>query len=190
MEKKGIILIVDDRIDEKIGTFEGHLYKNGFSVKIAGTLEEADRDLDNYLSDNTLDGIILDFSFPVDSKDQSVNTKGIPNGVVLLDKYKFKIGVKRIPVVINTTGDEDYKKKYLGSLKNLEMPIYNVNHQANPLARPSTRMVRDIVNMFNQRYEYRKTTGRIQQDRSWLNKGTTGTYDQKTGKYHYNRNGD
>jgi len=190
MNKKGIILIVDDRIDEKIGIFEDHLSTCGFSVKIAGTLEEANRDLENYLSDNTLDGIILDFSFPVDSNDQSVSTNGIPNGVVLLDKYKFKIGVKRIPVVINTTGDEDYKKKYLGSLGRLEMPIYNVNHQANPLARPSIQMVQQIIDMLNQRYEHRKTSSQIQQDNSWLNKGTTGTYDEKTGKYHYHRNGD
>jgi len=190
MEKKGIILIVDDRIDEKIGTFEGHLHKNGFSIKVAGTLEEADKDLEKYLSDNTLDGIILDFSFPIDSKDQSVSTNGIPNGVVLLNKYKFKIGLTRIPVVINTTGDEEYKNKYLASLGTLSMPTYNVNHQATPLTRPSMSMIQDIINMFNQRCEQRKTNSKIQQDSSWLNKGKTGTYDKKTGKYHYNRNGD
>ena len=190
MGNKGIILIVDDRIDEKIGPFEQHLYKSGFSVKIAGTLEEADRDLKKYIGDKTLDGIILDFSFPVNSEDQSVSTRGVPNGVVLLDKYKFNIGVQRIPVVINTTGDEDYKKKHLGSLGRLEMPIYNVNHQTTPLARPSMRMIQDIINMFNQRCEQRKTSSQIKQDNSWLNKGQTGTYNNKTGQYHYNRDGD
>lgn len=190
MEKKGTILIVDDRIDEKIGSFSEQLVKEGYDIKIAGTYEDAEKALKTLIDSNTLDGMILDFSFPVNAEEPSVSTNGTPNGVLLLKKFIFKINLKKIPVVINTTGDEDYKKKYLGSLGNLEMPVYNVNHQANPLARPSVRMVKDILNMFNQRCEYRKTTGQIQGDKSWLNKGTTGTYDKKTGKYHYNRDGD
>ena len=190
MEKKGTILIVDDRIHEKIGSFSEHISKEGFNVEIAETYEDAEKALKALIDSNTLDGMILDFSFPVNAEDPSVSTNGTPNGVLLLKNYIFKINLKKIPVVINTTGDEDYKKKYLGSLGNLEMPVYNVNHQANPLARPSVRMVKDIINMFNQRCEQRKTVGQIKPDNQWLKKGTTGTYDKNTGKYHYNRDGD
>ena len=161
---KGTILIVDDRIEEKIGVFQQYLKIDGYNIIIAGTLEEADRDLSNLLANNSLDGIILDFSFPVDSKDPSVHVDGIPNGVSLFRKYQFNIKNKQIPVVINTTGDEEYKRKYMGDLTNLGTPVYNVNHEANPLAQASPELAKKILKLFNERTDLRIRTSNIQAD--------------------------
>lgn len=190
MHKKGVVLIVDDCFDEKIGQFEEHLQRAKFEIRKAETLEEADRELDKLLRDNSLNGIILDFSFPKDVNDDNVSENGKPNGIVLLEKYRLRLELKRIPVVINTTGDEDYKEKYLGFLKQLYIPIYNVKHQVHPLANPLMRMTQDIIKMFNQRYEQRKLSSQTIKDGSWLARGKNGTYDRKTGKYYYNRDGD
>lgn len=187
MSKKGTILIIDDRLEEKIGIFQEYLNIDGFDIKIAETLEEADKKISNLLKSNTLDGIILDFSFPINSMDASVTKDGKPNGVYLFEKYKFKITTQGVPVVINTTGDEEYKKKYLGDIKNLGTPVYNVNHQANPLAQTTNReMVRDILKIFNQRYEKRKITETIQPDRKWR-KGQTFIYDENGNPIAYSR---
>lgn len=186
MQKKGTILIVDDRIEEKIGVFQEYLKIDGYNIRIAQTLEEADKDLSALLGSNNLDGIILDFSFPVDSKDPSVHIDGIPNGVSLFRKHEFKIKNQRVPVVINTTGDEEYKKKYLGDIRNLGTPMYNVNHQANPLAQSTNReMVREILKMFNERTEQRIITNQVQPDKKWNIGGKSIIRDPKTGNYMY-----
>lgn len=190
MKLEGIILIVDDRLEEKIGTFADCLINNGYKIQIAQTLEEADRTLKELLKGNKLDGIILDFSFPINSNDQSVHINGIPNGVSLFKKYQFKITTQRIPIIINTTGDEEYKKKYLGDIQNLGTPIYNVNHNANPLAQPNAEMVNDILGMLRHRTEQRNLSSTIQPESSWKRDGRTGYYNKTTQKYTYLRNGD
>ena len=164
MQQKGTILIVDDRIEEKIGVFQEYLKIDGYNIRIAQTLEEADKELSTLLGSNNLDGIILDFSFPVDSKDSSVHVNGIPNGVSLFKKHQFSITNKKIPVVINTTGDEDYKRKYMGDLANIGTPIYNVNHEANPLAQANPELAKKILKLFNERTDLRIRTSSIKSD--------------------------
>ena len=166
MDKKGNILIIEDRIQEKIGSFYDQLIINGYSIKIVETLEQADESLNELLKSNNIDGIILDFAFPISQEDQSTNIDGLPCGIALLKDYAFKLNLKRIPVVINTTGDEDYKAKYLESI-NLSMPIYNVNHELNPLARPSREMINEILQMF----DTRNTLKDINPDKKWFIQG-------------------
>ena len=186
MKEKGTILIIDDRIEEKIGIFEEYLKIDGYTIKIAQTLEEADRDLSTLLGSNKLDGIILDFSFPIDENDASVTKDDKPNGIYLFRKYEFKIKNQRIPIVINTTAEEEHKRKYLGDLNNLGTPVYNVNHEANPLAQSTNReMVRDILRMFNERTEQRRISSQIQADRRWNIGGKSIIRDPKTGNYMY-----
>ena len=45
MNEKGNILIIEDRIQEKIGSFYDQLIINGYNIKIAETLEEANEKL-------------------------------------------------------------------------------------------------------------------------------------------------
>ena len=158
MEQKGTILIVDDRTDEKIGVFHDYLVNSGFNLNYVGTLAEAKNELKSLLSSQQLDGIILDFSFPIDENDKSVQSNNIPNGVVLLNDFIFRIRLQQIPVIINTTGDKDYKKKYLGNPDDLRIPYYDVDHELNPLARPSRGMTQDILKLFNDRVERRSQT--------------------------------
>ena len=190
MATKGVILIVEDRLEEKIGAFENDLTNDGYTIKISETLEKAKKDIEILLKNDSLDGIILDFSFPVNDKDPSVNINGIPCGVALLRKYEFKISNKRIPVVINTTGDEEYKRKYLGNIENFTTPLYNVNHQANPLAQATVQMKQQILKLFNSRTQQRQLMSNITADNQWLQRGKTGVYDKKTGHYTYLRDGD
>lgn len=185
LKKDGTILIVEDRLEEKIGSFEEAIKAQGYDVLIAEDLKTAKSMLDELLKKNKLDGIILDFAIPVDKEDRSTTTKDIPNGVVLLRNFLFKINNCRIPVVINTTGDEEYKKKYLRTMT-LEMPIYNLNHQLTPLAssNQSTYVRREILSMFNLRNQTRIDTGKIKQDKDWGGKGKS-VYVGPDGKYHY-----
>ena len=186
MKEKGTILIIDDRIEEKIGIFEEYLKIDGYTIKIAQTLEEADKDLSMLLGSNKLDGIILDFSFPINENDASVTKDGKPNGIYLFRKYEFKIKNQRIPIVINTTADEEHKRKYLGSLNDLGTPSYNVNHEANPLAQSTNReMVIEILRIFNERTEQRRISSQIQPDRKWNTGGKSIIRDPKTGNYMY-----
>jgi len=190
MQEKGTILIIEDHLEEKIGQFKECLDREGYDVKTAETLEEADIVLVELLKNNSLDGIILDFSFPIDNVDQSVTVDNMPSGVFLFKKYEFKINTQRIPVVINTTGDEEYKRKYLGDIKNSSTPIYNVNQQANPLAQANPEMVQEILKMFNERTEQRKIISQAKPDKKWIQRGQTGIYDKKNNTYTYLRNGD
>lgn len=162
MQGKGTILIVDDHIDEKIGVFQEYLKIDGYTIITTSTLEEADRNLSNLLANNSIDGIILDFSFPIDSKDPSVHVDGIPNGVSLFNKHQFKIRNKQIPVIINTTGDEEYKRKHIGDLTNLGTPVYDVNNEANSLAQPNPELVKEVLKMFNERTNLRISTSNIE----------------------------
>ena len=187
MQRKGVILIVDDRIEEKIGVFQEYLKVDGYTIRIAETLEDANKELSTLLRNNSLDGIILDFSFPVDSKDSSVHVDGIPNGVSLFRKHEFKIKTQRIPVVINTTGDEEYKRKYLGNIEDLGTPTYNVNHEANPLAQTTNReMVIDILKMFNDRTEQRILNSQVQPNKSWNMRGKS-VIQRPDGSFAYSR---
>lgn len=187
---KGTILIVDDRIEEKIGVFKEYLKIDGYYVKTAQTLEEADKDLSDLLGRNNLDGIILDFSFPLNSNDASVYVNGLPNGISLFRKYEFKIRTQGVPVVINTTGDEDYKRKYIGNIESLRIPMYNVNHEANPLAQASPKMAKEILDLFNEKTKNRVEFDKIKADKKWQKGGRTGYYNASTGKYDYFRQGD
>ena len=185
MGQKGIILIVDDRIEEKIGVFQEYLKIDGYNIKIANTLEEADKDLSKFLGSNNLDGIILDFSFPVNAEDPSVHVDGVPNGVSLFTKHRFNIKNKQIPVVINTTGDEEYKRKYMGDLTKLGTPVYNVNHEANPLAQASPKLAKEILKLFNERTDLRIRTSNILPDNK-LRTGRT-VIQGADGKLQYSR---
>lgn len=187
LKKDGTILIVEDRIEEKIGGFSDDvLKKQGYDIQFAENLEKARELLNELLRKNKIDGIILDFSIDTNKDDKSPTTDGVPNGIVLLREFLFKLNTARIPIVINTTGDEEYKNKYLGTM-NLEMPIYNVNHQATPLASPNLnfQVIHEILNMFDSRNETRN----IIPDKKWDGKGETGYLDNK-GHYHYRRDGD
>lgn len=190
MREKGTILIVEDCMEEKIGRFEEYLTSNGYKIEVAENLEKADKCLNELLKSNTLDGIILDFSFPINIEDRTVDMDGIPNGVSLLRKYQFKIDTRRIPIIINTSCDEEYKKKYLGNINDSTIPMYNVNHQSNPLAQPNPQMIEQILSMFNKRNEERNISSRIESDNSWKRNGRTGYYNPNTKKYTYYRDGD
>ena len=79
---------------------------------------------------------------------------------------------------------KEYKKQHLDGLS-LEMPVYDVDHEMNPLAKPSAQTIREILDMFNTKNQTRK----IKPDKKWDGKGETGFVD-KNGHYHYRRDGD
>ena len=166
MQYKGTILIVEDHIQEKIGSFYDYIIKNNYSISTAENLEDADKKLIDLINLNEIDGIILDFAFPVNRSDLSPNIDGIPNGIVLLTKHLFKLNLKRIPVIINTTADETYKRKHLESL-NLEMPIYEIDNELSPLSSLSSSACKEIIELFDRRSMER----RIKPDRKWISKG-------------------
>lgn len=174
--KNGTILIVEDRPEEKIGRFQDFLVGQGYSIKIAENFINAEKLLNELLKTNTIDGIILDFAIPLSKGDKSTTNGNIPNGIVLLKQFLFSLNNRRIPVVINTTADDECKKKYLEGI-NLEMPIYIVNQEGMPLAspNPSGKMLQEIINMFNARNEVRK----IKPDSKWANKGGSFRRDSK-----------
>jgi len=174
----GIILIIEDRFEEKIGQFADYLTKNGYKIILAETLESAFLKMQDLLASNNVDGVILDFSFPTNNEDPSVSSNNLPNGIVFLDNFKFKLNTRQIPVVINTTGDKEYKKKYLEPLKSgLSMPLYDVDHESSPLARPGAQSIQEIMELFDKRKRFRN----IKPDQSWHNKGSAFIRD-KNGK--------
>ncbi len=174
--KNGTILIVEDRPEEKIGRFQDFLTEQGYTVQIAENFADAEKLLNRLLKTNTIDGIILDFAIPVSEDDKSTTNGNIPNGVVLLKQFLFSLNNRRIPLVINTTADEECKKKYLSEL-NLEMPIYIVNQEGMPLAspNPSGKMLQEIIDMFNERNKTRK----IIPDSKWTSNGGPFIRDSK-----------
>ena len=202
MEKKGTILIVEDRIDEKIGHFKEILESRDYDVQFAGTLENANILLGANI--NKLDGIILDFSFPVSDEDLSDNINDLPCGVELLSRYKRIVQSQGIPIVINSTAEKSLKIEKLKKIgieldeKNngitkprfmQSMPIYNIDNESNPLVSATSQMVEEILKMFEERTIQRKTTEKIDADNKWK-RGTTGHYNESTGKFTYYRDGD
>lgn len=164
----GTILIIEDRFEEKIGQFADYLTKNGYKIILAETLENAFIKMQNLLETNNIDGVILDFSFPTNNEDPSVYSNNLPNGIAFLDNFKFKLNTKQIPVIINSTGDKEYKEKYLEPMKSgLSMPLYNVDHERSPLAKSSAQAIQEIMELFNKRKSLRNITP----DQSWHNKG-------------------
>ena len=186
MNKKGTILIVDDRIEEKIGTFRQYLDIEGFNVEIAEDLKKADKLLSDLIKSNKLDGLILDLSFPVSKEDPSVTTEeNIPCGVSLFRKHEFKLRNKMIPIVLNSTADEEFKRKYFGNIEKSNTLMYNVDVQSNPLTRPTGNLIKEIIGMFNKRSEDRNLANSIKADNS-LRTGKAIVQGQD-GKYHYSR---
>ena len=165
---KGFILIVEDRFEEKIGKFKDSLSNEGYNIILAKTLEEAKQEMNDLLKSNNIDGVILDFSFPINSEDLSDFSNGEPNGITFLKNFKFQLNNKKIPIIINTTADENFKKKYLKPIESsLEMPLYVVDHECNPLANLSPHSTKEIINLFNARNQLRN----IQPDKRWNKNG-------------------
>lgn len=107
-----MILIIDDCVDSKIGQFEDLLRKAGFEVNEASTLEEAKEKFK--ANKNSIETIILDYSFPTSEIDTSVYDKSrVPNGIVFLRDCGDIIKLRGIPLIINTDGDEEYRDKWL-----------------------------------------------------------------------------
>ena len=185
MEKKGTILIVEDLLEEKIGKFKQILEIEGFKVKVAETYRDAKNELDRLIRANDLDGIILDFSFPIDDNDKSTVINEIPCGVQLFKDFKFNISLKGIPVIINTTGEEEYKQKYLQSIDCTNIPVYDVNNAATSLTQPTPEMIKQILQLFNDRYEKRELESTIKGDNPLVT-GKSVIRD-KDGNLHYAR---
>jgi len=187
VSEKGTILIVEDRIIEKIGSFRQYLEKEGYSITVAENFKQAQLELNELLRKNTIVGIILDLSFPKDENDKSaVNKEDIPYGAVLFNNNKFQLHIKNIPIVINTTGDDEYKRKYLGDINNLNVPIYNVNHETNPLANSSGKQIKEILELFNHRVSIKN----IAEDATWGDALKGKSVAKVNGKYVYTREGD
>ncbi len=107
-----MILIIDDCIETKVGTFLELLGRAGFETRCATTLEEATEILGKDI--DKIDAIILDYSFPVSQDNQAVyDTNRTPNGIVLLQRFGMKLKMKDIPVIINTDGEESYRDDWL-----------------------------------------------------------------------------
>lgn len=185
MGTKGVILIVEDLLEEKIGKFKQIIEIDGFTTKVTSTYKDSEKELIKLISSNQLDGIILDFSFPYDANDKSVVINDMPCGIKLLKDFEFKISLQGIPVVINTTGDNEYKRKYLESINHKNFPMYDVNNALTSLTNPSIEMVKDILKMFNVRYEKRNIDKSIKRDKS-LKTGTS-IIQGPDGNYHYSK---
>ena len=191
MESKGTIFIVEDQEETKIGVFADILKRNGFKIVIAENYEDADAKLGELVASNELDGIILDFSFPYSTANSKrvdvVNGREVPNGVMLLKKYLFKINNQRVPIVINSTAEKAYREEYLKGISLEEMFV--INTETVSLTNPGND-VKSILELFASRSERRNIEKKVQADRSWMTKGRAGTMDPKTGKFYYNRDGD
>ena len=185
MGSKGTILIVEDLLEEKVGVFKQILDIEGFKTVVSENYKDAKEMLEKLIASNKLNGIILDFSFPVDENDKSVVINDIPCGVVLLKENLFKLTLQNIPVVINTTGEEEYKKKHLSSLGTITIPTYDINNTLTNLARPSVEMTKEIIKMFNECYERKKLEASIKSDNS-LRTGKA-VIQGENGDYYYSR---
>lgn len=185
MGKKGTILIIDDLLEEKIGRFKQILEIEGFKVKVAENYRDAKKELDGLIRSNDLDGIILDFSFPVDDEDKSTVINDIPCGIQLFKDFRFNISLKGIPVIINTTCEDEYKQKYLKTIDCSNIPIYDVNNSATSLTQPTPEIAKQILTLFNARYEKRKLELTIKKDNS-LKTGRSVIQDEN-GNLHYSR---
>ena len=185
MGSKGTILIVEDLLDEKIGKFKQILDIEGFKTIVSETYKDAKEKIEKLINSNELTGVILDFSFPVDDIDKSVVINDIPCGVQLLKDFSFKMSLKSIPVVINTTGDNEYKKQYLASINTESIPMYDVDCALTSLTQPTPEMVKQILKLFNDRYEKRKLESSIKRDNSNLRTGRSVV--SANGKIYYSR---
>lgn len=185
-EVKGKILIVEDKIEEKINDkFLKLLYDSGYDAIYVENLEQATAILEDESIVDSLDGIILDFKIPVSEEDRSLTIHDRPCGIELFDKKILKYRNKRIPVILNTTADNDLKVKYLKSIgidideRNIGllpqsflqsismMPIYNTNGD---LLDPKSTTMKEILDLFKERTERRKTEKKIEADNRWWQK--------------------
>lgn len=186
-----MILIIDDNIEEKIGAFKDLLEKTGFKCIEAKTLEEAKRIFEDNI--NNIDAVVLDYAFP-ESKNNTIfyNENKVPNGIVFLKKYEFKLYTKNIPLIINTSADEEEREKWLRTTSYFskdEDVLYKCPAKQ-PLADSTSVIAEQIIKEIKKRQEERKMLSRIKADNKWTQKGQTGIYDKTTGEYHYLRNGD
>ena len=185
MGSKGTILIVEDLLDEKIGKFKQILDIEGFKTIVSETYKDAKEKIEKLINSNELTCVILDFSFPVDDIDKSVVINDIPCGVQLLKDFSFKMSLKSIPVVINTTGDNEYKEKHMAQVNTTGIPIYDVDCALTSLTQPTPEMVKQILKLFNDRYEKRKVETDIKPDSSlWTGKSVI---KGSNGEYKYSR---
>ena len=207
-EQKGTILVIEDEEQGKIGRFKDVLITNNYCILHVRTLGEAIKIMEEMKKNNfnNLDGLILDFSFPIGEIDgkQFDSSKTI-SGIEFLRIYYHLLNNNKIPLVINTTASEDFKIEQLKEIgieikegeiglihqKFLQLTqIFNVDNSINPLANPSSETIKEILGMFKQRTETRKIQRKIQPDKSWQIRGQTGFYDPNSGTYRYLRDGD
>ncbi len=191
--EKGTILVIEDKEQGKLGRFKDVLIRDNYSILSVETLGEAIKTIEKMKKSNfdTLDGLILDFSFPVgevDNKeyDSSKTINGRQCGIEFLRKYYHLFNNNRIPLVINTTASEELKREKLKEIgidiregefglipqKFLQFTqIFNVDNESNSLFNPSGETIKDILKIFNERTENRRVQSKIQPGRSWNTRG-------------------
>lgn len=158
-----MILIIDDRIEVKIGDFEDALVRAGFSIEKATTLEEAMEAFEKNIDD--IDAVILDYSFPVSESNHRVyDDNKVPNGIVFLTKYEMKMHLKGIPIIINTDSDDDYREKWLKKSKYFsdDSNILYKSLEKQPLSFVNAIEARRIIEKINESKEIREIAKKVQ----------------------------
>ena len=132
-----MILIIDDRPEEKIGNFKDLLDKYGIEYKIVTTLESAKQYWQEYgIKKNNIDAIILDYIFPNSNADLTEYTDNIPNGVKFLFDNEFLMHKKMVSLIINTSADKEIVQEYLRKTRYFNHPndILYTFHDKQPLS--------------------------------------------------------
>lgn len=183
-----MILIVDDNIDEKIGTFQDLLYSSGFKIETASTLDDAIKKFKGH--SNSLDAIILDYFFPESTKNiKFYNENNVPNGIVFLKEIGFTAHIKGIPLIINTASDEVERDKWLR-----QVPYYSNNGQIiykspakQPLSFLSPILAKKLIDTIKQKKEEKETTSKIKPPQnSWNQKNKRFLTDSEGNYIGYN----
>ncbi len=160
-----MILIIDDRIEEKIGNFVYTLETEGLDYKVATTLEEAEQLWEEYgRKKNEIDAIILDYIFPKNATDNTEYTNDVPNGIKFLLDNEFMMHNKMISLIINTSADKDIIEKALKMTKyfnNIRDDVLYVCQEKHPLleANAYTRSV--IISGIKEGIKRREISKRI-----------------------------
>ncbi len=115
------ILIIDDRFEEKIGSFTDDLDKNGLKYIVAETLDKANELFNKYF--DTISTIILDFTFPRNNQSrESADFEQKPSGIIFLLDNEWRMSLAGIHLILNTCWEEKTRDRYF-----FESMYYNAN---------------------------------------------------------------